>query len=272
MNENLMESLKHRKGAGAPFRISIEDLQTCVKAVPFHFCKNSWTLAYKVGIPATTIRRALKVGCLKTSMNNLKPFLTPKNQADCVAYCCSFVDTDSWFSDMMDCVDIDETWFYLSEEVTKYILVPGEVPPHRTCKHKSHIVKSMCLTAIAHLRKDPVTGVWWDGKIGTWFFVKQVPAQRTSKNRPVGTIETKSVSINKKEINKMILDNLFPAILEKWPAWERKRIRIQLDNAPAHPKPGKLSKGIAKRLVEYSDLGCNINFSTQPPNLDLAFF
>ena len=149
LNKNLLESLKHRKGAGAPFRISIEDLQTCVKAVPFHFCKNSWTLAYKVGIPATTIRRALKVGCLKTSMNNLKPFLTPKNQADCVAYCHSFVDTDSWFSNMMDCVEINEKWFYLSEVVTKYILVPGEVPPHRSCKHKCHIVKAMCLTVIA---------------------------------------------------------------------------------------------------------------------------
>ena len=76
----------------------------------------------------------------------------------------------------------------------------------------------------------------------------------------------------------MILDNLFPVILVKWPAWERKRIHTQLDNVPAHPKPGKLSKGITKHLVEYSNLGWDIDFLTQPPNsldmktLDLAFF
>ena len=76
----------------------------------------------------------------------------------------------------------------------------------------------------------------------------------------------------------MILDNLFPAILGKWPAWEQRRICIQLDNTPPHPKPGKLGKRIAERLAEYSAVGWDINFVTKPANspglntLDLAFF
>jgi hypothetical protein len=84
--------------------------------------------------------------------------------------------------DMLDSVDIDEKWFSLSQVVTSFILVPGEVPPLCLCKHKSHIEKAMCLTAMAHPHQDPVTGVWWDGKLGTWFFVKQVSAKRSSKN------------------------------------------------------------------------------------------
>jgi hypothetical protein len=278
LNTALMKSLKHRKGAGAPWRISIKDFQARVKAVPFHFHKNVRTLAYKVGIPRTTMQQALKIGCLKTSKNSIKPFLTPKNKADRAAYCHRFVGEDSWFGDMMDRVDINEKWFYLSEVVTTYILVPGEVPPHRTCKQKSHIIKAMCLTAMARPRKGPVTGVWWDGMISTWIFVKQESAQRTSKNRPAGTLETKSVSVDRKAMTEMFLDNLFPAILEKWPPWEKRRIHIQLNNAPAHPKTGKLGKKIADHLGEYSALGLDINFAMQPANspdvntLNLAFF
>ena len=180
--------------------------------------------------------------------------------------------------EMLDHVDIDEKWFYLSQKIISYILVPGEDPPLCLCKHKNHIEKAMCLIAMAHPRQDPVTGVWWKGKIGTWFFVEQVPAKRTSKNRAAGTLETKSVSVGQKETEDMILDNLFSAILGKWPAWEKRRIRIQLYNAPPHPKPGKLGKRIAERLAEYSTVGWDISFVTQPANslnlntLDLAFF
>ena len=119
---------------------------------------------------------------------------------------------------MLDRVDIDEKWFYLTEVVTSYILVPGETPPHRTCKHKSHIEKVMCLTAIAWPRQNPHTGKWWDGKIGTLFFTEQVPAKRTSKNRPAGKLETKSFKVGKKESIKMYLNNLLLGIIVKWPA------------------------------------------------------
>jgi len=37
---------------------------------------------------------------------------------------------------MLERVDIDEKWFYMTEVATSYILVPGETPPHQTCKQQ----------------------------------------------------------------------------------------------------------------------------------------
>ena len=210
-------------GAGPPRRISIEELQNCVKAVPFNFRKNIRTLAYNVGILQTTLHRALKIGRLQKSKNSIKLFLMPKNKADRVAYCCRFVEEDSWFGDMMDLVDINEKWYNITKVVTKYILVPGEVPPHRTCSHKSYIIKAMCLTAMAHPRKNPVTGEWWDGKIGTWFFVRQEPAQRSSKNCPAGTLETKSYNMNRKETSRCISTTSFRPLWRSGRHGKRKR-------------------------------------------------
>ncbi len=177
--------VKNKPGSGRLRKISVLELHLYVKAVPFHFRKNLRTLSFKIGIPLTTIHLALKLGLLKLSKNSIKPILTPKNRLDRVTYCHSFVKEQS-FVEMLDRVDIDEKWLYLSQKITSYILVPGEVPPLCLCKHKNHIEKAMCLTAMARPRQDPVTGVWWNGKIGTWFFVEQGPAKRTLKNRAAG--------------------------------------------------------------------------------------
>ncbi len=86
------------------------------------------------------------------------------------------------------------------------------------------------------------------------------------------------MSVGRKESEDITLDNLFPAILGKLSAWEQRRIRIQLDNAPPHPKPGELRKRIADHLAEYSADGWDIDFALQPANSpdlnthDLAFF
>ena len=147
-NCDLVKSLKRLPGTGRPRKISITELQEKVKAIPFQYRKNIRMLAFKIGIPKSTIHRALKTGHLKHTRNSIRPILTDKNKADRVAYCLRYVH-DGQFIDMLERVDIDEKWFYLTEVNTSYILVPGEMPPHQTCKHKSHIEKVMCLTAIA---------------------------------------------------------------------------------------------------------------------------
>jgi hypothetical protein len=80
-------SVKHQQGVGNPWKISIAELHTRVRAVPFHFRKNVRTLSFKIGIPQSTVHRALELGLLKSSKNSIKPILTPKNKVDCVAYC-----------------------------------------------------------------------------------------------------------------------------------------------------------------------------------------
>ena len=273
-NRDIIANLKHKLGAGPPRKVPVEELHRRVKLAPFRYRKDIRTLADYTGIPKSTLHRALKAGLLKV-------LLTEDNKTSRIAYCKGFVEEDGCFSDMLDCVDIDEKWFYLTQHMARYILVPGEAAPHRTCKHKSHVEKVMCLTAIARPRKNPDTGRWWDGKIGTWFYVEQVAAQRTSKNRAKGTLIWKSFKVGRKESIEMYVTKLLPAIVEKWPVWAEKKVRIQQDNAPAHPKTKQLGIRITTKLAEINATGWDIQFEVprmQPPNspdcntLDLAFF
>ena len=110
-------------------KISAVELCEKVNAVPFHYRKNVLTLVFQVGIPKSTIHDALKKGLLKHTRNTIRPILTDKNKTDRVRCYCSFVQNGQ-FTDMLDRVDIDEKWFYLTEVATSYILVPGEIPPH----------------------------------------------------------------------------------------------------------------------------------------------
>ena len=63
----------------------------------------------------------------------------------------------------------------------------------------------------------------------------------------------------------MVIDNLLPAIEEKWLAWSRKKISIQMDNAPAHKKSRQNTQPIAT-LEEMAARGWAIDFVIQPPN------
>ncbi len=85
LNKDLYMLVKNKMGSGRLRKISIVELHIRVKAVPFHFRKNIRTLSFKIGIPTTTIHRALKLGLLKSSNNSIKPILTPKNKLDHVA-------------------------------------------------------------------------------------------------------------------------------------------------------------------------------------------
>ncbi len=130
-------------------------------------------------IGPTEVHCAVKLGLLQTTKSHIKPMLTEANKAARVAYCLGNVQ-DNCFSEMLNRVDSNEKWFYLFQVNTKYILVPGKKLPHWVCQHKSHIPKAMCLTAVMCPCPNPVTGVWWDRKIGTWFFVEQIPAVMSS--------------------------------------------------------------------------------------------
>ncbi len=94
-----------------------------------------------------------------------------------------------------------------------------------------------------------------------------------------GALETRMVNVTKATSEEMYINNLLPAIMEKRPAWEERVVKIQLNNAPVHPRPGRLGKQLNQHLTQLRDVaGWDINFVAQPANLpntntlDLAFF
>jgi hypothetical protein len=73
--------------------------------------------------------------------------------------------------------------------VEQYILAQGEDGPHQTVSHKSHIPKVMFFAANGRPRWDAGRAQLFNGKVGMWPITTQVPAARSSRNRPAGTLE-----------------------------------------------------------------------------------
>ncbi|XP_042035157.1 uncharacterized protein LOC121781491 [Salvia splendens] len=101
-----------------------------------------------------------------------------------------------------------------------------------------------------------------------------MPAQRKSKNRPRGTMETKAIhSVTKKVMRDCLINKIIPAIKATWPVWANKDIYIQQDNATPH---------ITTMYPDFQDVansdGFRIQLICQPANspdtniLDLGFF
>jgi hypothetical protein len=153
------------------------------------------------------------MGVLRCHTSALKPFLTEENMVSRVAYCLDEIDgaavtggEEVRYKNMFDRVDIDEKWFYQTSNGKNYILTVAEfkeeagvedddeATPHRTIRHKCHIPKAMFLCAQARPRWDPHRNAMWDGKLGLWPIGHWAPAQRTSINRPAGTIGERGVS------------------------------------------------------------------------------
>jgi hypothetical protein len=101
------------------------------------------------------------------------------------------------YDDCMQSVHVDEKWFFISEEVLRLYIAPGEVVPTSRVQNKEHMIKVMFLAAVACPCYDPEGECTFDGKIGMFPFVERVVAKRTSKNCKKGTIERKVLPVNK---------------------------------------------------------------------------
>lgn len=239
-----------------------------MKDVPLEDRQNIRTLSYAINVPATTLWRRMKDGSLKRHSNAVKPWLTDQNKLDRLLFSYSHLELSGHFSDMYDVIHIDEKWFYMKKVNNTYYLLPDEEIPHETSKSKRYIDKVMFMCAVARPRGD------FDGKIGIWPYVYQKPAERNSKNRPKGTIETKPIeSINADVNTSMMLDNVLPAIAEKFPIRRGGSYRVQQDNAKPHSVVGDRKFNDSAR-----EMGLNIVIDRQPANspdfniLDLGFF
>ncbi|VFQ77118.1 unnamed protein product, partial [Cuscuta campestris] len=139
-------------------------------------------------------------------------------------------------------------------------------------RHSSAIKPYLC-ESVGRPRYGEGGDVLWDGKIGIFPFTFEQAAQRSSKNRPAGTLETKAEpTVNRDVMKRMLLTNLIPAIKQKWPGSSRDII-IQQDNAKPHVD------GNDPEIVAAAQEGdWNIQLKFQPPNspdlnvLDLGFF
>ena len=101
---------------------------------------------------------------------------------------------ENHFHHFYDSVHIDEKWFFISEKMLLVYCFPDEVVPERIAQNRDHLIKVMILCAtIARSRYNPAGQCTFNGKIGTWPFVEQGVAQRTSRNRERGASVTKIV-------------------------------------------------------------------------------
>ena len=140
------------------------------------------------------------------------------------------------FLNMMDCIHVDEKWFFLSWQRERYLLLPEEKNPKWCIKSKSHITKAMFLCAVARPRFNPCANSWWDGKLGILPIGDWELAKRASKNRPRGTLVWKNKPVTKEVYRELLISKLLPAIVEKWPRTDglSRKIWIQQDGAKSH--------------------------------------
>jgi len=256
--------------------IPADVLCSILKGVPLNQRRTLRTLAAATGLSIGLLQRAKKRGDLVKRNVMVKPALTEENKLERVKFCLKHIDSSKPtlpYLKMDNIVHIDEKWFYLCRIKNSYYLAKDEPIPYRSVRSKRFISKVMFLTAVARPRYDYKTRKIWDGKIGIWPFTHQVEAQRTSRNRPAGTMETKSLNVDKATFKDYIVGKVFPAIKEKWPGRKKGHIWIQQDNAKPHfgsDDPEVLEAGKSG--------GWNIQMMNQPPQspdlnvLDLGFF
>ncbi|ETV78434.1 hypothetical protein H257_07974 [Aphanomyces astaci] len=238
------------------------DLPERIQAIPQsrRYCFRS--IAHALGIPKSTLHSYYKRGVIAKYSSVLKPSISESNKV------CRL----NWA--LQNVKDIDGAKFFDPMFDTVHVYgAPGEKIKQRSCKSKGHLLKVMCLSAVARTRWDDNKEEWFDGKIGTWHFTETVPAQRRSSRRDAGTPVMKTVSVTRETYKKMLIEQVIPAIRCKWPSTETKTIKIQQDNARPHAPP--VDPDV---VAACKDQGWDMEVVFQPPNspdmnvLDLGFF
>jgi len=257
------------------------------KTVPFSRRRKIRHFAEAMEMPRATLHKMLRKEKLFYRVTSaLKPKLTPTNKHLRMLHALERIDPISInrttrnsglrFVEQLDEVHIDEKWFFICRDNENYMLVSDEEePPKRHVKHKSHIAKVMFICALARPRR--IGNVWWDGKIGMWPIGKEKLAQRGSVNRPAGTVEWEAENVDQAKHKCLLLNDVIPAIIDKWPNFESESTKtfVQQDGAKAHFAP--LDQDFYEELQQLG-IEDKIKLCTQPANSpdlninDLGFF
>jgi hypothetical protein len=264
---------KHK--CGRQLKWDRDALRAAIPDIPMHQRKSIRALSSALRIPPTTLfsMKHSDDPVIIAHTNALKPLLTPEHQFQRVCYAVlNFNRDDDTYNGFYQTVHVDEKWFFLTEEQLRFYMVPGEEAPRRVCVNKNHIMKVMFLAAIARPRYDNEGICTFDGKIGMWPLIEQIPALRASRNRPRGAIVTRPVTCTGQVYKNLMIEHVIPAIKEKWPCRDR-NIVIQQDGASAHLAPDNLEFLLHARTRPW-----NISLLTQAPKspdtniCDLSFF
>ena len=250
-----------------------------IPSIPLNKRSTIRSLAWQLGVNPTTLFRKFEMNLIRRHSNALTPPLTEKHKRNRAQFCLGMVDEDTiatadpLFIDMYRIVHVDEKWFNMTVNDKVYYLLPDEPDPKRPVAGNC-IGKVMFLTAVARPRYDSEGKMTFDGKIGMWPFVKEVPAQRRSQNREKGTLETKNLVVTREVMREYFIEKLLPAIELLWPQEDvGKTIFIQQDNAKPHllPNDPAFAEAVANSRFK-------IKLIQQPANspdlnvLDLGFF
>ncbi|KAF0731176.1 hypothetical protein Ae201684P_011923 [Aphanomyces euteiches] len=255
-------SSKIKGNSGRKCTRSSAAIEEAIKAVSHLNRQTLRTLAVKASIPKTTILRHMKQNPrLKARSNYVKPMLTEDNKLERLKFAMSFPRPSSsgshFFDNMYSYVHVDEKWLYLTKVRRKFYVYDDEDVAVRSVKSKGFITKVMFLAAVAKPRYDYHERRMFDGKLGVWPFVESVPAKRTIKNRPKGTIETVHQSVNASVYQKTIMEKVIPAIRQKFPQ-NAQEIILQQDNAGPH-------RPLTTEVLRLNDIS-NVLVTNQPPN------
>ena len=191
-----------------------------------------------MGVLKTTVQHWIVASTIHVHSNSLKPILKKENKLARLLMVNHFWNPQdpSRYQDMRDHIHLDEKLSFLAQEKECYLLLSDKKNPKHCAKHKSHITKVMFLCTVARLHFNPSANSWWDEKLGIWPIGDWEPAKQGSKNRPKGMLVWKNKTVTKDVYRELLINQLIPAILEKWLRRDRtsRTIYIQQDGVKNH--------------------------------------
>ncbi|XP_021764232.1 uncharacterized protein LOC110728869 [Chenopodium quinoa] len=177
-----------------PLQISDETLQS----VPLHLRQTERSYAGALKISLSTFHNLKKRGRLRTHTCCNKPLLTSDHKVARLRWILSHINPitgneDPTFVDMRNVIHCDEKWFYLNPDKRRFYLLSSEEDPYMAVQSRRFKLKPMFMETIG----KPLYGIngemLHDGKYGIFPFTVQQVAQKSSKKRARGTMETKAL-------------------------------------------------------------------------------
>lgn len=204
-----------------------EDLQERLLAIPQEDRSTLRDTAASLEITLTSLWREVKRGEVRKESVYMRPTLTNLNKIQRLKFATSFVDPDTLdFDNMKQYIHVDKKWLYLKPVKRKAYLAKNEKAERLHGQSRRYVTKIMFLADMVRPEFRPDGSVACDGMIGLWAFVKKVPAQRNSKNRPKGTIETHPLKVTKPVYRAYILSKVISAIRAEWPRFRSRTIDL----------------------------------------------